>query len=307
MAMTTATQRTVAILGSGDMGSAVGGAFARAGFRVVTDLSRRSAHSRALAARAGVVDVGSLAAIVQSAELVLSIVPPAAAMECAAEVAAAMRAARSAPAFADCNAVSPATVREIARLFDASGAAFIDGGIVGRGPRAGGERTRFYVSGPARRALLDVDVPEIALVDMGEEIGAASALKMTYAALNKGTDALHTAVLLAGARLGVLPALLKEFESSQAEALARMKSRVPFLAATSARFMGEMAEIASTFSAAGVTPDFHRGAEWVYAQLAATPLAAETRATLPRERSLDAALAVFSAALDRGEGRESLR
>jgi predicted dinucleotide-binding enzyme len=47
MAMTTATQRTVAILGSGDMGSAVGGAFARAGFRVVTDLSRRSAGTRA--------------------------------------------------------------------------------------------------------------------------------------------------------------------------------------------------------------------------------------------------------------------
>src|SRR4030095_12813474 len=116
---------------------------------------------------------------------------------------------------------------------------------------------------------------EIELVDMGEEIGAASALKMTYAALNKGTDALHTAVLLAGARLGVLPALLKEFESSQAEALARMKARVPFLAATSARFTGEMAEIADTFAAAGVTPDFHRGAEWVYAQLASTPLAAE--------------------------------
>ncbi len=298
--MTTATQRTVGILGSGDMGSAVGGAFVRAGFRVVTDLSRRSAHSRGLAAHAGIVDVGSLAAVAQAAELVLSIVPPAAAVACAEEFAETLRAAPAAPVFADCNAVAPATVRRIARLFESTGAAFVDAGIVGRGPRPGGERTRFYVSGPARRALLDVAVAEIELLDMGEEIGAASALKMTYAALNKGTDALHTAVLLAGARLGVLPALLKEFESSQAEALARMKARVPFLAATAARFTGEMAEISKTFAAAGVTPDFHRGAEWVYAQLAATPLAAETRATLPRERSLDAALAVFSAALDRG-------
>jgi 3-hydroxyisobutyrate dehydrogenase-like beta-hydroxyacid dehydrogenase len=309
--MTTATQRTVAILGSGDMGSAVGAAFARAGFRVVTDLSGRSAHSRGLAARAGVVDLGSLPAVVQQAGLVLSIVPPAAALQCAQEVAAAMRAARAAPAFADCNAVAPATVRDIARLFDAGAASaaapFIDAGIVGRPPKPGGERTRFYVSGAARRALLDVAVAELELVDMGEKIGAASALKMAYAALNKGTDALHTAVLLAGVRLGVLPALLKECESSQAEALARMKSRVPFLASTAARFTGEMAEIASTFAAAGVTPDFHRGAEWVYAQLAATPLAAETRATLPRERSLDAALAVFNAALDRGAPRDGAR
>jgi 3-hydroxyisobutyrate dehydrogenase-like beta-hydroxyacid dehydrogenase len=238
---------------------------------------------------------------------VLSIVPPAAAAECAAEAAAAMRIARAAPAFADCNAVSPATVREIARLFDGTGAGFIDAGIVGRGPRPGGERTRFYVSGAVRGALLGVDVAEIEFVDMGEQIGTASALKMTYAALNKGTDALHTAVLLAGARLGVLPALLDEFESSQADALARMKSRVPFLAATAARFAGEMAEIASTFAAAGVTPDFHRGAEWIYTQLAASPLAAETRATLPRERSLDAALAVFGATLDRSGAPEIFR
>ena len=113
--MTTATQRTVGILGSGDMGSAVGGAFVRAGFRVVTDLSRRSAHSRGLAARAGIADVGSLAAVVQAAELVLSIVPPAAAIACAEEVAETMRAAAATPVFADCNAVAPATVRRIAR------------------------------------------------------------------------------------------------------------------------------------------------------------------------------------------------
>src|SRR5215471_5342194 len=129
--MTTATPRTVAVLGTGDMGSAVGAALVRSGIRVVTDLSRRSAHSRALAARAGLVDLGSLAAAVASA--------------CAADVAAALRATSARPAFADCNAVSPATVGSIARLIEPTGAAFIDCGIVGRAPRPGGERTRFYV------------------------------------------------------------------------------------------------------------------------------------------------------------------
>src|SRR5215470_15681316 len=113
--MTTATSRTVAVLGTGDMGSAVGAALVRSGFRVVTDLSRRSAHSRTLAARAGLVDLGSLAAVVTSAELVLSIVPPAAASACAADFVAALRATDARPAFADCNAVSPATVGAIAR------------------------------------------------------------------------------------------------------------------------------------------------------------------------------------------------
>ena len=91
---------------------------------------------------------------------------------------------------------------------------------------------------------------------------------------------------------------MRELESSQAQALARMRARVPFLAATAARFAPEMAEIAATYASVGVSPDFHRGAEWLYGLLAKTPLAAETRATLPRERSLDDALAVYVAALE---------
>jgi len=307
--MTNTTPRTLAVLGTGDMGSAVGAALVRAGYRVVTDLSRRGAHSRALAARARLVDVGSLEAVVREAELVLSIVPPAAALACAQDVAAALRATGTTPAFADCNAVSPATVGAIARLFDGTGAPFIDVGIVGRAPRPGGERTRFYASGAARGTLLALalDVVAISFIDLGEQIGAASALKMAYAALNKGTDALHAAVLLAALRLGVLGPLLTECESSQAEALARMKARTPFLAATAARFTGEMAEIAATYEAVGVTPDFHRGAEWLYALLATTPLAAETRDALPRERSLEDALVVFNAALDAASAGDARR
>jgi 3-hydroxyisobutyrate dehydrogenase-like beta-hydroxyacid dehydrogenase len=290
---------TVAVIGTGDMGAAVGGALVRAGYRVITAGEGRSAASRELAAGAGIEDVGSLAAVVQSAALLLSIVPPAAALGLATAAVAAMRTTGARPAFADCNAIAPATVRAVGATVAPTGAAFVDVGIVGRGPKPGGERTRFYVSGAARRAVLDLRVPEIGLVDLGEEIGTASALKMMYAGLNKGTDALLTAVLLAAERLGVRPPLMRELEGSQREALARMRRRVPFLAATAKRFAPEMAEIAATYESVGVTPGFHRGAEWLYTLLARTPLAAETRATLPRERSLDAALEVFVAALDR--------
>ena len=295
----TNAQPTVAVIGTGDMGSAVGGAFVRAGYRTVTAGSGRSAASRARAGRAGIEDLGSLEAVVRSAELVLSIVPPAAAQAFAAAAARAMLAARVRPTFVDCNAVAPATVRAIAQVIEPTGAAFVDVGIVGRGPGPGGERTRFYVAGAARRAVLGLAVAELEFIDMGDEIGAASALKMAYSALNKGTDALLAAVLLAAERLGVRAPLMLEFEHSQAEALARMRARVPFLAATAQRFAPEMAEIAATYASVGVTPWFHRGAEWLYALLATTPLAAETRATLPRERSLDEALAVFTVALDR--------
>lgn len=290
---------TIAVVGTGDMGSAVGGALVRSGYRVVTAGQARGAASRALAAKAGIEDLGSLAAVVRSAALVLSIVPPAAARSFAAETALAIRETGALPAFADCNAVAPATVREVEAIIAPTGAPFVDAGIVGRGPGPHGERTRFYVSGAARGAVLELAVPELEIVDLGAEVGTASALKMAYSSLNKGTDALLTAVLLAADRLGVRQALMRELAGSQAEALARMRARVPFLGATAARFAPEMAEIAATYESVGVTPEFHRGAEWLYALLATTPFAAETRATQPRERSLDAALAVYVAALDR--------
>ena len=288
---------TVAVVGTGDMGAAVGSAFVRAGYRVVTAGQGRSAASHALAAAAGIEDVGSLDAAVRAASVVLSIVPPAAAPAFAAAAAHAMLAAGVRPAFADCNAVAPATVRAIETTLAPTGAEFVDVGIVGRGPGAGRERTRFYVAGSARRRVLDLRVPEIELIDMGEEIGAASAIKMAYSALNKGTDALLATVLVAAERLGVRPALMRELEGSQAEALKRMRMRVPFLGAAAKRYAPEMAEIAATYASVGVTPEFHRGAEWLYALVAATPYAAETRATQPRERSLDEAVRVYVEAL----------
>jgi 3-hydroxyisobutyrate dehydrogenase-like beta-hydroxyacid dehydrogenase len=243
--------------------------------------------------------LGSLDAAVRAAGLLLSIVPPAAAASFAASAAQAIRASGAQLAFADCNAVAPATLAEIAAIVARSGAPFVDVGIVGRGPGPGGERTRFYVSGAARAAVLALATPELELVDLGDEVGTASALKMAYSSLNKGTDALLTAVLLAAERLGVRAPLMRELERSQAEALKRMRARVPFLGATARRFAPEMAEIAKTYDSVGVTPQFHRGAEWLYALLATTPYAAETRATQPKHRSLDETLAVLTAALER--------
>jgi 3-hydroxyisobutyrate dehydrogenase-like beta-hydroxyacid dehydrogenase len=201
--------------------------------------------------------------------------------------------------FADCNAVAPATVRGIAHALEPTGAPFADVGIVGRGPGIGRERTRFYVSGAARAAVLGLTADEIELIDLGAEVGTASALKMAYSSLNKGTDALLSAVLLAAERLGVRAPLMRELAFSQAEALERMEARVPFLGATAKRFAPEMAEIARTYESVGVTPQFHRGAEWLYALFAATPFANETRATQPKQRSLEEAIAVLTAALER--------
>lgn len=291
--------QVIGILGTGDMGSAVGRVLAAAGHRVVTALDGRSAASRRLAEAAGLEDLGTLEHVLGECALFLSILPPARAAELAEQAAAIVRRRALTVLYADCNAVAPATLAAIARHFEGTGGGFVDVGIVGPAPRTGSSSpTRFYVAGPGRDPLLALRVPELAMIDMGPAAGRASAIKMCYAALNKGVDALYTSILLAARRLDVEAELLREFETSQAEAAARMARRVPFLAAAAERYVGEMAEIAATFEAAGVTGEFHRGAGWLYTLLARSALGSETRATVPEERALAEAIDAFAAALD---------
>jgi 3-hydroxyisobutyrate dehydrogenase-like beta-hydroxyacid dehydrogenase len=290
---------TIGIAGTGDMGSAVGRVLRDSGLRVITSLAGRSGASRALAADAGFEDLGSLTEVVNQCDVFLSILPPSAAFDFAEHAARLIAAAAREIVYVDCNAVSPATVQRIADLFAGGPARFVDVGIVGPAPRPGEPgSTRFYVSGEFRNAVLSLTAPEIRGVDLGDSIGQASALKMCYAALNKGTNAMLTNLLLAARKFGIDNELLAEFAESQPEAMQRIERRIPFLAADAERFAGEMAEIAAAFDAAGVSGDFYRGARWLFEVLARSELAAETRASQPSQRSLEQAMRAFSAVIE---------
>src|SRR5690349_20172452 len=100
---------TVAILAPGAMGAAVARRLTEAGATVRTVLSGRSAASAARAKAAGMNDVGDARALVEDADLLLSIVPPGTALDLANRLAPALAAARRKPVYLDCNAVAPAT------------------------------------------------------------------------------------------------------------------------------------------------------------------------------------------------------
>ena len=287
----------IAILSPGDMGHAVGRVLVERGARVVTALAGRSAQTRERARRAGIEDLNSLAAAIEAAELVLSILPPAAARELARAAVPALEQAGHEVLYADCNAVSPATAGSIAAVVQDAGAKFIDVGIVGPAPGRGPD-TRFYASGPAAERFRALDAPGVEVRVIGSEVGRASALKMVYAGLTKGTLTLYTAVLVAAERLGLSQELARELSESQATAFDRMRA-VPFLPADAGRWIGEMEEIAATFDQAGVTPAFHEAAAWIFRLLERTPYASETRETLDRTRTLEQAVRTFARELGR--------
>lgn len=280
----------IAILMPGDMGHGVGQALGARGHDILSCLEGRSAHTRMLAERAGIRDTGSLDEMVEEAELILSIVPPDRAVAQARDIADAMARTGAKPAYADCNAISPGTMSEVAAQLP--NITIIDAGIIGLNPIKA-PPTRFYVSGPDCSAMEALDCDVLKVVKISDEIGRASALKMVYAAGTKGVWTLQTALLLTAARQGVLEPLLEELDYSQKGNLAAMRSRVPFLPADSARWVPEMEEIAATFAEVGVTDGFHKGAAEIFRVLAETPFAAETRETLDTSRTLEDALAEY--------------
>jgi len=293
------TQDRIAILMPGDMGHGVGRALRQHGHEVMTCLADRSARTRGLAEAAGMRDAGSLEALVAEADLILSILPPDAAVTQASAVAAAMTETGARPVYVDCNAVSPMTAREVGAIIEAAGAPFIDCGIIGFAPGKG-KPTRFHVSGSDTTPMERLDGKGIIVIAMGPEIGRASALKMVYAGLTKGTMTLHTAILTAASQLGVYDETIAEFTDSQPAALEAMRNRVPRIPADAGRWTGEMEEIAATLASVGVTPGFHEAAAEICRLLDRTPYATETRETLDPSRTIDEAIPVYAKHLKAG-------
>jgi 3-hydroxyisobutyrate dehydrogenase-like beta-hydroxyacid dehydrogenase len=251
---------TVGLLHPGEMGAAVGAALRTGGAEVLWASEGRRSATRARAAAAGLTDASTVARLVEQSDVIVSVCPP----HAARDVARAVAQHGFTGTFVDVNAVAPDTARAIAKLL----APVVDGGIIGGPPLATGT-TRLYLSGTGAGeiAALFAGSPLDAIVVDGD-IGAASALKMAYAAWTKGTSALLVAVRALAASENVDDALLGEWAVSQPDLRARSEGAARGTAAKAWRFIGEMQEIADTFAAAGLPDGFHRAAADIYARMA---------------------------------------
>jgi putative dehydrogenase len=256
----------IAITSPGAMGAAVGARLTASGLQVLTSLDGRSARSRERARAAGMVVATD--ARLADADFLLSIVPPKDAVAIAERLAPALRAAIHKPVYVDCNAVSPATARRIADVITAAGTPFVDGGIIGGPPREGYAGPKFYVSGPDAGRVEILNQFGLTVRVMQGGIGAASALKLAYAGINKGTIALGAAMVLAAQRAGVEDDLLRELSKSQRALLGQLARGVPDMFAKAERWAPEMREIAD-YVERGVEADIYDAMAEFYERLAA--------------------------------------
>lgn len=264
-------KKTIAMLHPGEMGAAVGACLLSAGHRVVWASSGRSAATRARAKAAGLEDMATLARAVDEAEFVFSVCPPHGALELAAEIAE----LRFDGLYVDGNAISPDTAREVGARVEAEHARFVDGGIIGPAPLTAGT-TRFYLSGPKAREVAALFKGSfVTATALDGPVGAASALKICYAAWNKGSIALLAAVRALAQHEGVDAALMADWKNALPD-IAKRSEVITSQSRKAWRWIGEMDEIAGSFEAAGLPGGFHLAAADIYSRLedfkdAATP------------------------------------
>jgi len=276
----------ITIVNPGAMGESIAAAAVSAGSTVYWVSANRSQATRNRAARSGLEERQSLELALADSDAVVSVCPPHAALAVAEEVAK----SGFEGLYVDGNAVSPETMRQMADRLSETSLHLVDGGIIG--PPAWQEgSTRFYLSGGRAmeaKVLFDGSLVDARIVS--DQIGAASALKMVYAAWTKGGDALLLAIRALASAEGVESALIEEWGISQAGTVARSEKAAAKNGAKAWRFEGEMHEIAATFAGAGLPSGFHQGAAEIYRRMAGykdyagEPSIDEVTTTLNQER-----------------------
>ncbi len=264
------------------MGSAVGRALRDGGAEVTTTLEGRGARTARLAREAGLTCLPDLDAVVREADVVLSIAPPGRAEAIAGSIGEAARRTSARPLVVDLNAISPSTARRIEEALAAAGLELVDGSISGPPPGRPGT-TRIYLSGARAAEVAALPFTGVDTIEVGDEVGTASAVKMCTASVYKGSVALLTQALLTARANGVLGHVLDDL-GELADGAARTIARA---ATKSERYVAEMHEIAATQAAAGLTPELFEAMATHYAALAERPLAQRDAESIAPHPELD--------------------
>ncbi|MGW0822543.1 DUF1932 domain-containing protein [Streptomyces sp. NPDC002845] len=239
------------VLHPGSMGAAIAAQAVRNGHRVLWVPDDRSAKTHKRAQAAGLTTCASLSEALDASEVVVSICPPHAAEEVATTVAG----HGFNGLYVDANAISPQRMERIAN--DISPApTVLDGTIIGPPPNAQ-QTCRLYLSG-SEQAMNLVDGlfqdSSAKVMRAGLQIGAASALKMSFAAFQKAARTLAGVAHALADSHGVADLLTAEAQRMPSNILSD-PDYLPSVAARAWRWAPEMLETADTLRASGLPAD----------------------------------------------------
>lgn len=255
----------IGFLHPGSMGVSVAASAIASGHTALWASEGRGQATKERSEEHGLQDVGTVSELCAQSDVICSICPPAA----AEDVARAVAVAKFGGVYVDGNAISPGRMATIAEIVKAGGADPVDGGIIGH-PAWKADSTFLHLSGPSAQRVADCfDGGLLRAVVMSDRLGEASALKMCYAALTKGTAALLSGIVATADQLGVRDALYAQWEADGAGRSTERENTVRGVTAKAWRWVDEMEEISRTFEEAGQPGGFHMASADIFKRLSA--------------------------------------
>lgn len=180
---------TVGILFPGELGTSLGRLLMARGARVVSTLEGRGERTAQLCDAAGLELLGTVGEVVFRSDMIISTVPPAAALSVAQRVAAEFTPGRRSVLYLDANSISPVTMRQLGSVLKRPKFNLVDAAIHG----VAGQLTRgatMYLSGPDASEVATIVGAPPRIVLLGAAVGRASLFKMLLGGTNKGLVAL---------------------------------------------------------------------------------------------------------------------
>lgn len=255
----------VTLIAPGNMGASLGERLTANGIEVRTSLEGRSAATIERAQSAGMIGVDD--DTLYDVDIVLSVLPPSEAMPLVERMAKRLGAMEKPPLFVDCNAVSSQSAEKMAAIMGEAGAPFVDGGIIG-GPARVGYGPKLYVSGERAEEIAVLNDYGLFVPVLDGPVGAASALKMSYAGITKGLTAIGTSMVLAAEQAGAGEALYKELADTQSQLLERFSRTIPNMFSKARRWGPEMQEISEFVSERAGEEQVYQGFAALYERIA---------------------------------------
>jgi len=246
---------TVGILYAGELGASVGSLLRARGLRVVTTLSHRSNATAQRCRESGVIVLESLADVVRESDVIISLVPPAAAEEVTAAYCDLAHLAPPAALYVDANSISPELAAALAGQVERRGRGFIDAAINGLAKNLASGGTLF-LSSPRAAEIARLFDGAMRVQILGADPGRASAMKMLLSGLSKGVCALFHGTGAARRSPGDAPGVARSVRADLSRhwggAGRAHASDLP--AARRAPRATEMGELEQTAQSAGLEP-----------------------------------------------------
>ena len=251
----------IGLIGLGEMGSEIGRYLVMNGLEVISVYEGRSEISKKRASKYKIRDAGSIEQFCKISDLVISIIPPDKAVETANLYTSFKN--KDGQIYCDLNAISTITAKKIKLLLDEKKIDYVDGAIMG-GPPTENYSPRIYLSGKLSEKFNFLNGKGIELMVLKGSDFKASATKMVYASITKGSKALVAGALIAAKKNNVYDELMEELKYSEEYFSLVAKDQIPSIKHKAYRWVGEMNEISLTYKESGLTGGFHSEAENVY-------------------------------------------